>query len=232
MKKYSFLLFLLVACNQTAEQSEKLEKEPITTSDKIELDSSSENDEAIEESFTLFEHYAQLRTPAEIYSTFGKENCLSGTSWYAEGTIKLKHILVTNPKNKHVIKYVFEENSSKKIGSIEANYRIYDADFNEISRQVIKSECGFTLGMKINELKKWNGKDFQFSGFGWDYGGGIFIQPGDKLEKCKTRMILEMFPADNDTTFNALYGDQELSTKSTLVQKAPIFVQHFALYLD
>lgn len=231
MKKYSFLLLLLVACNQKVEQTEKPEKETSETSDSTELVSSTEKDEPIEQTFTLFEDYAQIRTPEEIYAAFGKENCTSGVSWYAEGTIKLKHIVVTNPTNKHVVKYVFEENSNKKIGSIEANYRIYDKEYNEIGRQIIKSECGFSLGMNINELRKWNGKDFQFSGFGWDYGGGIFIQPGDKLEKCETRMILDMIPADNDTTFNALYGDQELSTKSILVQKAPIFVQHFALYL-
>ena len=228
MMKYSFLLLLFVACTSELKynDSETLKQE----NNPLEIEQPVVAEEEI--TFNYFEDYAKLTSPEEIKAFFGKENCKSGTSWYAEGTLQLKHLLAKNKKNNHLIKYVFKENSSKEISHIEANYLIYNEDYNEIGKQIIKSECGISLGMKINELRKWNGKDFQFSGFGWDYGGGIFIQPGDKLEKCKTRLLLDMIPADNDTTFNELYGDQELSTKSALVQKAPIIVQYFAFYLD
>ena len=77
--------------------------------------------------FNTIEDYGQLKTKEEIIASFGKENIKNGSSWYAEGTVQMKHTVVTNPKNKHIVKYVWNEENPKKLNSIEINY----FDYNE-----------------------------------------------------------------------------------------------------
>ena len=65
--------------------------------------------------FNTIEDYGQLKTKEEIIAAFGKENIKNGSSWYAEGTVQMKHTVVTNPKNKHIVKYVWNEENPKKL---------------------------------------------------------------------------------------------------------------------
>ncbi len=182
--------------------------------------------------FNTIEDYAQLRTKEELIAAFGKENIKNGTSWYAEGTVQLKHSIVTNPKNKHIVKYLWDEKNSKKLNSIEINYFDWSEDYEVQGTQKILSNCGFYTGMPINDLKKWNGADFNFSGFGWDYEGGVFVKEESRLSTCPVTIQLGLKHDGNLDLAEGLYGDQELSTSNEAVKKAPIIVERLYYYFE
>ncbi len=189
-------------------------------------------EEPVELVFNTIEDYAQLKTKEEIITAFGKENCKSGTSWYAEGTVQLKHTVVTNPKNKHIVKYVWKEENPKKLGSIEINYFDWNEDYEVKGTQKVLSACGFYTGMSINELRKWNGADFTFSGFGWDYEGGVFVTPKSRLSTCPVSIKLGLKLDGNMDVADGFYGDTELNTSDPLVKTAPIIVEKISYYFE
>ena len=189
-------------------------------------------EEPVELVFNTIEDYAQLKTKEEIISTFGKENIKNGSSWYAEGTVQLKHTVVTNPKNKHIVKYVWNEENPKKLSSIEINYFDWDENFEVKGTQKVLSACGLYTGMSINDLRKWNGADFNFSGFGWDYEGGVFVTPKSRLSTCPVNIKLGLKLDGNLDLAEGLYGDQELSTSLEMVRKAPIIVDKLTYYFE
>jgi len=182
--------------------------------------------------FNTIEDYAQVTTKEDLIKTFGKENIKNGTSWYAEGTIQLKHSIVTNPKNKHIVKYLWDEGNSKKLSSIEISYFDYTEDYEIKGTQKVLSACGFYTGMPINDLRKWNGADFTFSGFGWDYEGDVTVKPKSRLNTCRTAIKLGLNHNGNLDLAEGLYGDQELSTSNEAVKKAPIIIDRMYYYLE
>ena len=189
-------------------------------------------EEPVELVFNTIEDYAQLKTKEEIIAAFGKESIKSGTSWYAEGTVQLKHTVVRNPKNKHIVKYVWNEENPKKLSSIEINYFDWNEDFEVKGTQKVLSACGFYTGMPINELRKWNGADFNFSGFGWDYEGGVFATPKSRLSSCPVTIKLGLKLDGNMDGLDGLYGDQELNTSDESVKKAPIIIEKITYFFE
>jgi len=63
---------------------------------------------------------------------------------------------------------------------------------------------GVHLGMTLNELVALNGKPIQFSGMGWDYGGGILDWNGGKLAQPEGAAV---FRAVTLTTADDANGD-------------------------
>lgn len=190
------------------------------------------HEEPVELVFNTIEDYAQLKTKEEIIAAFGKESIKNGTSWYAEGTVQLKHTVVRNPKNKHIVKYVWNEENPKKLSSIEINYFDWNEDFEVKGTQKVLSACGFYTGMPINELRKWNGADFNFSGFGWDYEGGVFATPKSRLSSCPVTIKLGLKLDGNMDGLDGLYGDQELNTSDESVKKAPIIIEKITYFFE
>lgn len=231
-----FIAFALVSCSSDSNTQET----ELSNSDESTVNSDETSDEAFNEQeetsstleFKVFEDYAQLRTKQEIIDAFGKENVTHGSSWYAEGTVELKHTIIRNPANGHRIKYLWDQDKPTKLSSIEVSYFEYDENYEVVNKQKVPTNCGLFTGMKINELRKWNGDDFHFSGFGWDYEGGVFITPGSKLDKCPVRIKLTMEHHDNMVQFENLYGDSELSTTNELVKKAPIVIDLMVYNLE
>lgn len=174
--------------------------------------------------FNTIEDYAQLTSKEELINTFGKENVKHGVSLYAEGSVELKHSIVTNPKNKHVIKYLWNEENPKKLSFLEVDYYDYNEEYEVQGNQKVLSNCGFYTGMPINDLRKWNGADFEFSGFGWDYEGGVSVQPKSRLNSCHVGIKLGLKLTESMNGLDELYGDVELNTSNQLVKKAPIII--------
>ena len=219
------LVSTLVACtsNEKAEaESTEYNKEEVAIDSTTVYDSLNKRKEI---EYVFIEDYAALTTKPEIIQTFGKENVVDGSSWYAEGTIELKHTVVTNPKNDQIIKYVWNEEDPKKLNSIEACYYDWTEDYEIRKTQKIESKSGVFTGMPINLLRDWNQADFTFSGFSWDYEGGIFAKEGSRIAKCPVRMKLGLVFEGAQGELDALMGDIELSTKNELVKKAPIIVE-------
>ena len=233
---FILISLLIIGCKPNTE-----EKENIDLTD--DLENSMENDQELSEPedipvdqkelvFNTIEDYAQLTSKEELTNTFGKENIKNGTSWYAEGTVEMKHTIVTNLKNKHIVKYLWDEENPKKLNSIEVGYFDYDENYEIRGTQKILSNCGFYTGMPINDLRKWNGADFNFSGFGWDYEGGVFVMPKSRLSNCPVTIKLGLKNQDYSEDYDDLFGDQELSTSNELVKNAPIIIDRLYYYID
>jgi hypothetical protein len=50
-------------------------------------------------------------------------------------------------------------------------------------RSIWKTQDGISLGTRLKELERINGKPFVLTGFGWDYEGTIVSWAGGKLER-------------------------------------------------
>jgi hypothetical protein len=224
MKKYFALVLVagyLTSCgsDQTEETNETGEN-PVAE-DTITVDS------VITESlsFNTIEDYATIIDRADLYEKFDASALKDGESWYAEGTVKLEHTKLTNPENQHVVKFVWDEENPKKLGSIEFVHQIYNDEFEVIGTQKIESSTGLYTGMKLKDLVAWNGAPISFSGFGWDYAGGIMAKTGSKIFKSELSLRLDVdYDAIQEDKYDGLVGDMELSSDDAVTKDAGIFL--------
>jgi len=148
-------------------------------------------------------------------------------NYYAEGTVEMQVTILTNPENQDIITYVWDENF--KTNSVEASYFIYDDEYNVTGTQKIETNKGLFLGMSLSELRDWNGADFKFSGFGWDYGGSIFADQESKIGKSNITLYLQ---STSDQTPSFALGDVELNADNPRLKEAKVIVSSFDLYLE
>ncbi len=239
MKPFIFtflIIFTFTNCNQAPKSEDKNnEDEPkVSIQDTLSQvnDTIFENEILSQEKeFYLIEDYALLDTKEKLEAKFDKSHLEDGFSVYAEGTVELPHTILTNPENGHIIKYVWKESNPNELGSIEVQYILWNEDYENTGSQKISSECGVYTGMPLKDLKAWNGKDFMFSGFGWDYAGGIFSQPNTKIYDCKTNITLGLEYDTNYDEYNFVMGDVELNTADEMVLNAPIIISDLTIYL-
>ncbi len=178
--------------------------------------------------FNTFDDYAKILTKKDLIAQFGKDNLKDGIAYYAEGEVEQKTTTLTDPENKYVIKYVWKDNSDSTAW-IEANYHLFDKNYNLTGNQKIKAQNGLYLGMSLKELRDWNGADFKFYGFGWDYGGSVIAKEGSKLKESPIEVSLEMQGKQDD--FNFAVGDVELSADNPKLNDAGIIVTSFSMYI-
>ncbi len=223
---FSFLLSVMFSCGNTVEDKttdENGSRENDTTTAKKEVVV-----EQKEIDFSKFDHYATILTKKDLVETFGKENLKDEIALYAEGTVEKKSTVLRNPKNAHIVTFVWKDDSSDTEW-IEAGAFVYDENDEATVRQKIEAENGLFIGMPLLELKKWNGKDIKFSGFGWDYGGAIFIDDGSKLSKSPVSISLGM---DSDEAIDFVMGDVGLNTNDSRLEKLDIFVATFTIHIS
>jgi len=193
-----------------------------------------EQTEIIEEIFkaNFLEDYRVLDTKTKLYATYDDDYIREDTSWYAEGTVMLKTSVLTNIKNDQTINFVWDEDG-ESLYSIEAFYEIYNDDYEVEKEQYVASKDGLYLGMPFNELRDWAVEDFSFSGFDWDYGGGIFIEEGSKFQQTDVRINLSYtLSSENYETVSNVIGDIEIESSSTEANAVPIFVNSLTLFVQ
>ena len=84
--------------------------------------------------------------------------------------------------------------------------------------------------MSLAALKKWNGSDIEFNGFGWDFGGGITPKEGSKVSACDITITLGLNSIDNSKKYPQYLGDTPLSTADEGILEAPIYVDQITWY--
>ena len=109
----------------------------------------------------------------------------------------------------------------------ETEYYIQSAEFEIIDSQKINSQTGLYVGMPLKALRKWNEVDFEFSGFGCDYGGGIISSKNSKLSKIPFYITLGLTPRQGDVE---LMGDKMFHTDDPLVKKSKIYIEQFTIH--
>lgn len=87
---------------------------------------------------------------------------------------------------------------------------------------------GLKTGSTLNQLLALNGQKITFSGFDWDYGGGIISYNDGSLAKSGVGFTLGL----NSYPDNSLSGDMELHTDMPVVKKALDSIKISKLFLN
>ena len=221
-------LYLFSCGGDTANMEENSDSEvPVETIDSSETSAEEETTEVL---YSTVEDYCQITSKDQLVSQFGEENLIDGESLYAEGTVRLENSVLTNPENGQVIKYLWEEDGNT-LSLLEASYYLFDEDYSILGTQVISSECGVSTGMSLQELREWNGADFDFFGFGWDYEGGIFEDSGSKIAECSVHIKLSFdLEIEIPEEYLGMYSDQLFNTADEITQGAPALINLLTYY--
>jgi len=224
------MLALLVSCGEDAASDSNVD----TTADSTAVTQDSLVDSvAVEESlsFEYFEDYAALNTKTKLYEHFDASQLKDDTTWYAEGTVM--RLSTTLKDGDREVKFVWAEKDNETLENLDAYAQLWTEDWSSTTRQSIPSQCGISLGASLKEFVEWNGAAIHFSGFGWDYAGGVFELPeyGGKILDCETGIRLDMDYNDDSQDWTHLYGDMELNSDMDGMLEAPIFVGSFTYYL-
>lgn len=221
----SLSVLFLTACSNKKETPVSVENTP------IESDKEKQEPIAIQipqVQFITFEDYANVNTKPELLETFSELEITHDTTYYAEGTSMFLRTTVYDPSREVYVNFLFEENNDS-ISFVEANYNIYNDEFEVQTNQNLASENGIYLGMPLEQLRKWNGEKIVFSGFGWDYGGGIWSDTGGQLKNSHVKVTLDMKPSDTDSQ-NDFYGDTELNSEMEGIMDAGIYVSQIVIF--
>ncbi len=220
---FVFLSMLLFSCGSDAENTD----ENIDSGMTVETIDSAEtvvDTETIEELYASVEDYGQIASREQLIAEFGEENLVDGESWFAEGTVKLQHTVLTNPENGQVISYFWEEDGNT-LTFLEVSYYIFNEDYAILGTQVISCECGVSTGMSLQDLKEWNGADFRFFGFGWDYEGGILEDEGTRISECPIQFKLSFdLEVEVPEEYRGMYSDGVFNTADEIAHGAPVLV--------
>ncbi len=75
--------------------------------------------------------------------------------------------------------------------------------------------------MSLLELRDWNGDDFEFSGFGWDYAGAVFPKKNSEIYNSAIAISLDLLEYEGA---DFAIGDVQLSTDDSRLEKLKIIV--------
>ena len=162
-------------------------------------------------------------TQADLIKKFGKDKVKTEKLLYAEGTEEYEcTILFPGSQDSIIIKW-------------KEGRQFIEPEFAEIhgtgSMWILSN--GLKIGTTLNELVKLNGKDFTFSGFGWDYGGYPNFDEGELMSDCYyIRLGFDWNENYSDDLIQKITGDIELSTKNPALKKVKVSVEKITFLLN
>lgn len=223
------LIVFLYACTNSSNKKNNENRKNDTTTNKIINEVDNADAEVVDKiDFSKFEHYASILTKEDLIAQFGNENLKDQTMFFAEGTVEKAASVLVNPNNNHIINYIWKEDGNST-DWIEAHYNLFDENYEITGTQKIKAENGLYLGMSLKELVDWNGADFKFSGFGWDYGGTIYIDENSKMSKSPIGVGIDLMTYENA---EFALGDIELSTDDERLKDLEIVITQFTMHIE
>ncbi len=153
-------------------------------------------------------------TKAAIIAAYGAENVKEDSVYVGEGfSLPGLHVF-PGTKNEMQIAYDAEMSPDKPA-------------FIEVSGEGSdwKTTSGLKVGSTLQEVIAANGKDFKFSGFGWDYGGTVTNWEGGQLEGLLVRLDM----TNNDMPADQFMGDREINTNDPELAKLGIKVSSISV---
>lgn len=85
--------------------------------------------------------------------------------------------------------------------------------------------------MSLEALQEWNSGPFDFSGFGWDYAGGVMASEGSKIAESSYGMRLDLpYDEENMKNYEDLLGDIVFSSDDQKTEGAQIFLSTITYY--
>jgi hypothetical protein len=163
---------------------------------------SSESVKTQSQSFIL-DSLLRFDSEAELIAAYGKENVSRDTAWYPEGMGQYM-ISTLYPNTNNEVEFTWTD-------SITFSH-LEELTLHQDSSQW--STHGVKIGSKLHDLIRLNGKDFTFSGFGWDYGGGVFWNDGGNLSDLQLTMDFADYDSISEIEQDSLMGEQTVSSKS------------------
>ncbi len=167
----------------------------------------------------------------DLINRLGAENVSSHDTVYgAEGMFSIGTILYKGTSNEaHIVwkdTLNFKNPEYVEVGFAEPGKE------NQVQWYVTN---GVKVGTKLTELEQINGKSFNFSGFGWDYGGSVVDWNGGKLmnpDSTSYLAIILAYDYENqalNSVAEKVLGDKSFSSKDPNAQKLNPFVSHFII---
>ncbi len=131
-------------------------------------------------SLPYLENVLALQSETDLIRKYGQASVTYDTIWGYEGYFTMGTYLITDKNSR--IEILWTDSAARK-GIISATL-VSTADYysEKLEPGNWKSSTGVFLGMSVYELEKLNGRPFKFSGFGWDYGGGVMSWEGGTLD--------------------------------------------------
>lgn len=152
---------------------------------------------------------------SDLIRIFGEEQIKRDSIYVGEGFYKLGTFLFPNTKNEIAISWKNKENFSKP-----------DWIWIRKPNTDWRTNMGITIGTKMKEIEKLNGKPFMIFGFGWDYSGTVADWNEGNLEKVHSRkngLILRLKNKNNyelsRSEFEEVLGDKVIETSNKTLQK-------------
>ncbi len=178
----------------------------------------------------IVESLLDLKSEADIIKKYGAEAVNYDTIWGAEGFFTMGTMLRIDDAS-HV--EIMWTDSAKREGLISASL-VSDAEYfaPQLPAGKWKSRTGVHLGMSIENLEKLNGRPFVFSGFGWDYGGGVMRwENGTLQDKGIAIQLNEGVQSDAlpEKEYLKCVGDVELMSSDTSARKLKPRVWSFSV---
>lgn len=156
-------------------------------------------------------------TQVSLEERFGKEQVKAGEIPGAEGLMLPGLLVFPDQPDKQVSVFLTEE-TPPRVSHLQLA--------GQASQW--KTTHGISLGTTLAELEKLNGKPFELTGFGWDYGGYVTDWKGGALEG----MMIRLLPANQDLSEEesaAVSGDQTIASDLAALAKADAKVSEISL---
>ena len=230
----SLLTLVLVACRESQPTKEVIIDQIAESNQVIETAIEAVEDvveEVAKIDFSKFDHYGTVLTKTDLIAKFGGENIVDNTSWYGEGSIEKQSSAATNPDNGHIVKFIWGDDKVTT-GWIESSYYNWGSDYEIKAHQLIETENGLRLGMSLADLVVWNEADFEYSGFGWDFAGGIKREEGSKITNSNILLTLMDDQDIKDSKWDFMIGDVTLKNEDKYLKDAPVLIEQMTLFID
>lgn len=166
-----------------------------------------------------------------LINALGRQNVSPHDTVYgAEGMFSIGTILYKGTPNEAHITWNDTLNF-KNPAYVEVGF----ADLNKLNKVKWYTTTGVKIGTKLTELERINGKSFNFSGFGWDYGGSVVDWNGGKLMNADSTSYLSVilgYDYDDqalNSVVDKLLGDSSFESKNPNAQKLNPHVAHLII---
>lgn len=177
--------------------------------------------------------FARDASEASLKEAFGAENVEYKTVAGAEGMEAQATVIYPNDPARSVTVFWWDEAARAKPASIQVQADFAaDPDGADLWKTAIlwQSPQGIRIGSTAEEIEKLNGKPFDISGFGWDYGGFAVGWNGGALEPAEggCNLTVRFNPSVAETPDGAM-GDTQLKSDSPEMRAAKPRVTEFTI---
>lgn len=167
--------------------------------------------------------FSKDASEASLKEAFGPENVVFKSVPGAEGMESNATVIFPNDPARTVTVFWYDEEKRQRPATIqvEADYASDPEGTNPWKTEILwQSAQGLRIGSTLEEVETINGKPFQLSGFGWDYGGYATSWEGGKLDTVQGGCGLSVRFAPTSEAPETVAGDTTLTSDGKDVRAA------------